>query len=100
MVSRRAQIGWSSHGHSAVDVNVYASDVRHARSLLGNNENTDIGKFLRGYLDLEDEVDEVERLLGEKMGNLHGKSGGGNEDWIEENVVRSPKGLGYRGEMY
>ena len=66
-------MGWSTHGHSAVDVNVYASDVAQARSLVGNNENTDIGKFLRGYLGLEDEVEDVERELGEKMGQVFGK---------------------------
>jgi alkaline phosphatase len=51
MVSRRAQIGWSSHGHSAVDVNIYGSIGTEA--LHGNHENTDIGKFLREYLDVD-----------------------------------------------
>ncbi|KAJ5888208.1 Repressible alkaline phosphatase [Penicillium taxi] len=52
MISRRAQIGWSSHGHSAVDVNIYASSKKDAWPLLGNNENTDVGSFLADYLDL------------------------------------------------
>jgi alkaline phosphatase len=48
MVSRRAQIGWSTHGHSAVDVNIYGTaGTSHLR---GNHENTDVGKFLRNYL--------------------------------------------------
>lgn len=51
MVSRRAQIGWSTHGHSAVDVNIYGSIG--TESLHGNHENTDVGKFLREYLDLD-----------------------------------------------
>lgn len=36
-----------------MDVNVYASDPRHAPSLIGNHENTEIGNFLRDYLDLD-----------------------------------------------
>jgi len=51
MISRRAQIGWSTHGHSAVDVNIYGTIGSH--DLRGNNENTDVGKFLRDYLDVD-----------------------------------------------
>lgn len=51
MISRRAQIGWSTHGHSAVDVNIYGSAGSDA--LRGNHENTQIGKFLREYLDVD-----------------------------------------------
>lgn len=50
MISRRARIGWSTHGHSAVDVNVYSSGGPHAEDIHGNVENTEIGKFLRNYL--------------------------------------------------
>jgi alkaline phosphatase len=50
MISRRAQIGWSTEGHSAVDVNIYGTDG--SSPLRGNHENTDIGKFLRSYLDV------------------------------------------------
>lgn len=51
MISRRAEIGWSTHGHSAVDVNIYGTAGSSA--LRGNHENTDIGKFLRHYLDVK-----------------------------------------------
>ncbi|OJK03120.1 hypothetical protein ASPACDRAFT_76194 [Aspergillus aculeatus ATCC 16872] len=53
IVSRRAQIGWATHGHSAVDVNIYASSTKDAWPLLGNNENIDVGSFLTKYLDLD-----------------------------------------------
>ncbi|KAJ5294426.1 hypothetical protein PENANT_c006G11740 [Penicillium antarcticum] len=53
MISRRAQVGWSTHGHSAVDVNIYASSSKDAWPLVGNNENTDVGSFLAEYLDLD-----------------------------------------------
>lgn len=53
MISRRAQIGWSTHGHSAVDVNIYASHPDHASPLVGNHENIEVGKFLVDYLDLD-----------------------------------------------
>ncbi|CAP94643.1 hypothetical protein E8E15_006511 [Penicillium rubens] len=61
MISRRAQVGWTTHGHSAVDVNIYASSTKGAWPLVGNNENTDVGDFLADYLDLD--VDNVTKLL-------------------------------------
>lgn len=50
IISRRAQIGWSTHGHSAVDVNIYGygADV-----LRGNHENIEVGQFLRDYLSVD-----------------------------------------------
>lgn len=82
IISRRAQVGWTTHGHSglslvppspptlstlcskhsntdsitAVDVNIYASNPKHATSLIGNHENTEIGDFLREYLDVDTEA--------------------------------------------
>ena len=74
MISRRAQIGWSTHGHSAADVNIYASDHEAAKELMGNVENTEVGKYLRQYLGVEDEVKEVTRKLQEHM-NAYGLNG-------------------------
>ncbi len=67
MISRRAQVGWSTHGHSAVDVNIYASKPQHARRLIGNHENTEIGVFMREYLGVEVEgiTDELKGYTGE-----------------------------------
>lgn len=56
IISRRAQVGWTTHGHSAVDVNIYASNPKHAGPLIGNHENTEIGVFLREYLDVDTEA--------------------------------------------
>lgn len=70
IVSRRAQIGWSTHGHSGilfyflppdgisanktgVDVNIYASSTKDAWPLHGNHENTEVGQFIANYLDLD-----------------------------------------------
>lgn len=39
--SRRAQIGWSTSGHTGVDVPVHASGYR-SEKLVGNMENTDV----------------------------------------------------------
>lgn len=64
LISQRADIGWSTHGHTAVDVNIYASDPRHARALIGNRENTDVGKFLADFLDVD--VEEVTREIMDK----------------------------------
>lgn len=63
MVSRRAQIGWSTHGHSAVDVNIYGT--AGSADLRGNHENTDIGKFLRNYLDVK--VNDINKELEESI---------------------------------
>lgn len=65
MVSRRARIGWSTGGHSAVDVNIYSSGGRGAEKLRGNVENTDIGEFLRDYLrvDVEEITKELQRTM-------------------------------------
>ncbi|KAK1082564.1 vacuolar alkaline phosphatase [Friedmanniomyces endolithicus] len=68
MVSRRAQTGWSTHGHSGADVNIYSSDHKAAERLIGNRENTDVGEFLRWYLDVDDEVEKVTKELNEYMG--------------------------------
>ena len=50
IISRRAQIGWSTHGHSAVDVNIYGYG---AEILRGNHENIEVGGFLRDYLNVD-----------------------------------------------
>jgi alkaline phosphatase len=62
MISRRAQIGWSTHGHSAVDVNIYGTTG--SEKLRGNHENTEVGKFLLDYLGLS--VDAITKELKEK----------------------------------
>ncbi|KAF2727179.1 alkaline phosphatase-like protein [Polyplosphaeria fusca] len=68
MVSRRAQTGWSTHGHSAADVNIYSSNPKLAMPLVGNHENTEVGDFLREYLGVD--VDAVTKELQEKGTNL------------------------------
>lgn len=65
MISQRARVGWSTHGHSAVDVNIYSSGGPAAEDIHGNVENTDIGKFLRKYLNVD--VDSITQELKEKM---------------------------------
>ncbi|KAL1963687.1 hypothetical protein VTN77DRAFT_7891 [Rasamsonia byssochlamydoides] len=70
MISRRAQVGWSTHGHSAVDVNIYASSTKDAWPLVGNHENTDIGAFLAEYLDVDvKNVTKQLQLLSQTSGN-------------------------------
>ncbi|KAJ2160505.1 vacuolar alkaline phosphatase [Coemansia sp. RSA 552] len=51
-ISNRAQLGWATHGHSAVDVNLYAYG-KDADLLRGNHENTDIGVFIQRILGLD-----------------------------------------------
>ncbi|CAI4381214.1 BFH_collapsed_G0013090.mRNA.1.CDS.1 [Saccharomyces cerevisiae] len=67
MVSFRAQIGWTTHGHSAVDVNIYAYANKKAtwsyvlNNLQGNHENTEVGQFLENFLELN--LSEVTDLI-------------------------------------
>ncbi|KAH8721563.1 alkaline-phosphatase-like protein [Phaeosphaeriaceae sp. PMI808] len=68
MVSRRSQIGWSTHGHSAADVNIYSSDPAASSALIGNHENTEVGAFLRDYLGVD--VDAVTQELRSKGAQL------------------------------
>lgn len=59
MVSFRAEIGWSTHGHSSVDVNIYAYANKKdtwmdlLADLQGNRENTDIGNYMAKFLDID-----------------------------------------------
>lgn len=74
IISKRSQTGWSTHGHSAVDVNIYSSDRHASKKLHGNHENTEVGEFLRWYLDVEDEVKEVTKELKHKLEISSGES--------------------------
>ncbi|KAI2612444.1 alkaline phosphatase-like protein [Hypoxylon fragiforme] len=65
MISIRAQIGWSTHGHSAVDVNIYSTGGPGTNAIRGNVENTDVGKYLRDYLNVD--VDTITKELNDKM---------------------------------
>ncbi|ODV94070.1 hypothetical protein PACTADRAFT_76711 [Pachysolen tannophilus NRRL Y-2460] len=59
LVSIRSQTGWTTHGHSAVDVNIYAYGNSEKlmnslyRHLGGNHENIEIGKFMEKWLDVD-----------------------------------------------
>jgi alkaline phosphatase len=74
IINKRSQTGWSTHGHSAVDVNIYSSNRHASKKLHGNHENTEVGEFLRWYLDVEDEVEEVTKELKEKLDVASGES--------------------------
>ncbi|TAQ90265.1 hypothetical protein B7494_g1428 [Chlorociboria aeruginascens] len=71
MLSRRAEVGWSTHGHSAVDVNIYGTAGSEA--LRGNRENTEVGKFLREYLDVD--VDAITKELAKSLKSFDVASG-------------------------
>ncbi|KAI9228541.1 MAG: alkaline phosphatase [Piptocephalis tieghemiana] len=52
MVSRRANLGWTTHGHTGVDVNLYAYGME-AEALRGNHDNTELGLFVSRFLGLD-----------------------------------------------
>lgn len=80
LISRRAQTGWSTHGHSGADVNIYASDPRAAAKLVGNHENTEVGDFLREYLDVD--VEAVTRELRANRDLVVEYAGGEQVSWM------------------
>jgi alkaline phosphatase len=81
MISRRAQTGWSTHGHSGADVNIYTSDPEAAAPLAGNHENTEVGDFLRNYLDVD--VEAITKELREKGTQFDTTDAAGNKvSWM------------------
>ncbi|CAG1986483.1 unnamed protein product [Fusarium graminearum] len=68
LISLRAHIGWSTHGHTAVDVNIYSSGGPRTENIRGNVENTDVGKYLREYLEVD--VDAITEELQDKMSKI------------------------------
>ncbi len=52
VVSRKAILGWTTSGHTGVDVNLYAFGPGRAR-FVGNHDNTEIGRLLADLLGLE-----------------------------------------------
>lgn len=51
-ISRRANLGWTTMGHTGVDVNLYATGDGYS-GLLGNHENTKIGETMADYLKVD-----------------------------------------------
>jgi alkaline phosphatase len=81
MMSRRSQTGWSTHGHSGADVNIYSSDPKAAKALVGNHENTEVGEFLSHYLGVD--VEAVTKELREKGTSLKVLNKDGDEvSWM------------------
>ncbi|KAH9452743.1 hypothetical protein MJO28_008335 [Puccinia striiformis f. sp. tritici] len=69
MISRRAQVGWSTHGHSGVDVNLYGYPADLTKDLFGNRENTEIGQFIVDAMDID--LDIVTRDLNRLAKSWH-----------------------------
>ncbi|RSL47152.1 hypothetical protein CEP54_013541 [Fusarium duplospermum] len=84
LISLRAHIGWSTHGHTAVDVNIYSSGGPGTDAIRGNVENTEVGKFLREYLDVD--VDVISEELKERMDKSLLK---GSDELDEESALGS-----------
>ncbi|KAG0257992.1 hypothetical protein BG011_003611 [Mortierella polycephala] len=59
-ISFRAYLGWTTMGHTGVDVNLYATGEQ-SEKLRGNHENTDIGKLMTEYLNVN--LDYITRKL-------------------------------------
>ena len=66
---------------TAADVNIYASHPKDARKLIGNHENTEVGDFLRDYLDLD--LEPITKELLEKGSSFDTFSADGSrESWL------------------
>ncbi|KAI8343529.1 alkaline-phosphatase-like protein [Chlamydoabsidia padenii] len=68
MVSIRTQLGWATHGHSGVDVNLYAYG-KSIDEFRGSHENTDIGHILSQKLDLD--IDAITEKLNKGDPSFH-----------------------------
>lgn len=63
IAARRAEIGFSTSGHTGIDINVYAYGA-DAHRLAGNQDNTNIGHVIKRMLKLD--LDSVTRDLNRK----------------------------------
>ncbi|KAI8890768.1 alkaline phosphatase-like protein, partial [Backusella circina FSU 941] len=77
MVSVRAQLGWATHGHSGVDVNLYAYG-KGTEELRGSHENIEIGHF-------------ISRTLGLSLGDITKKLNLNNDSFHLGNLTASEK---------
>ncbi|CAG8559372.1 8364_t:CDS:2 [Diversispora eburnea] len=68
MTSWRAELGWATHGHSGVDVNLYAYGM-NIEAIRGNHENTEIGEFIKNYLNLD--LDSITLELNSNNDSFH-----------------------------
>ncbi|KAI8319500.1 alkaline phosphatase [Martensiomyces pterosporus] len=66
VVSNLAHIGWTTGGHTGVDVGLYAYG-RGTKKLRGNYENTQVGEFLKNFLEVD--LDPVTKSLAKE--NTH-----------------------------
>ncbi|KAF9584729.1 hypothetical protein BGW38_005378 [Lunasporangiospora selenospora] len=51
-ISHRAYLGWTTIGHTGLDVNLYA-EGENSSLLRGNHENTEIGQIMSEYLNVD-----------------------------------------------
>ncbi|KAG1458925.1 hypothetical protein G6F56_006279 [Rhizopus delemar] len=68
MISIRAHLGWATHGHSGVDVNLYAYG-KGTQKLMGSHENTEIGEFITKSLGLD--LNQMTRQLNMNNPSFH-----------------------------
>ncbi|KAJ2081485.1 vacuolar alkaline phosphatase [Coemansia sp. RSA 988] len=85
-LSDRAQLGWATHGHSAVDVNLYAYG-KDAHLLRGNHENTDIGTIIEQMLDLD--LSEITRMV--KQDRIIQSTSAHTEAWLGRRDLDAPE---------
>ncbi|KAJ1955998.1 vacuolar alkaline phosphatase, partial [Dipsacomyces acuminosporus] len=64
VVSDLAHLSWSTGGHSGVDVGLYAYG-RGTKNLRGNYENTQVGEFLKEFLEVD--LSQVTKLLANEV---------------------------------
>jgi alkaline phosphatase len=65
---------------AAADVNIYTSDKVAAAALIGNHENTDVGNFLRDYLEVD--IDQITRELVARGPQFSTVENGAKMSWL------------------
>lgn len=77
-LSRRTMCTFSTHGHSAVDVSLYAyGNDELTNVLIGSHENVELGQFMIDTMGLDVDVI-TEKLNAEE-----------NKDWLENHVGKA-----------
>jgi alkaline phosphatase len=93
MKSKRALLGWTTFGHSAVDVHVYADSTKRTSStsrtldrIYGTLDNTDLNKILVDFMGLETFRQDAMRNFGQYQFEAIRHAENGDRESVNGNV--------------
>eukprot|EP00658_Telonema_sp_P-2_P022978 TRINITY_DN19206_c0_g1_i3.p1 TRINITY_DN19206_c0_g1~~TRINITY_DN19206_c0_g1_i3.p1 ORF type:complete len:277 (+),score=53.41 TRINITY_DN19206_c0_g1_i3:51-881(+) len=89
-ISRRAHIGWTTWGHTGVDVNLYSYGPG-SEKLRGSMENSQVGNVIAELLDM-DLAAETAKWSSDGQFHHPGASGGYSVPWPDTDLPKQAKG--------